>query len=318
MLQDIIDGNWTASLTAKSLPDIARSCENEITQEDQTEAGSTTSDKDGPDNNNRKMSGPSHASSCDFLNEKVVLRESDLRDRKKPRPVTMGPTFTNGFSCQSDYENVVNLINTSILGEKPDLIPEEDRKTKQTQRPKSIVVPYRPIPAPDYPVEFRSKTASPDLSRVKSMPVIDEPDYSPPAHTSPPSLSIPPPPPFSPPPDSPPTARTRREDVPMTFIDVTNIAENGGSDTKKELEESETVEINSETVSISSSTVIVDVIKTEPPMAMKSDVTDDVTDDIIVDNDDLLREVRALLLDMMIKCNEFNSGIVKFFGFSFN
>lgn len=170
--------NWSASVTAKSLPDIAKCCENETMDENKDEIDSVT------DNNNKKNSGLVHAVSCDVLNENVVLRDSDFRDKRKPRPVTLGPTYTNGFSCRSDYENVANLITTSILDQKPDVVPSEDSKIRSKGRPKSLVVQSKPIPAPDYPADIRLK--SPEQISVRSMPVIEETKHSPP-HTSPPT-----------------------------------------------------------------------------------------------------------------------------------
>ncbi|XP_065051195.1 rho family-interacting cell polarization regulator 1-like [Rhopilema esculentum] len=168
--------SWVASVRANSLPDIAKTFENTGDAIDNSDSQSTVN----VDNKSVKHS-IKHASSCDYLSENVVLRDTAPKEKRKPRPITLGPTFTNGFSSQSDYENVVNLITTSIIGEKPDVIPDKDSlRSKKSQRPKSVAPSFMPTPLPDYPTNFspRSSTVS------QPMHIILEPDYSPPYENS--------------------------------------------------------------------------------------------------------------------------------------
>lgn len=328
ILQDTDEKGWTAALSAKSLPDIAKCCENETLDNDQSGTGSVKSSNE----KDKRNSGLNHAISCDALNGKIVLREPDIREKRKVRPVTLAPTFTNGFSYQSDYEDVVNLISTSILGEKPDLIPGEDSKAKSKQRPKSLMAPWKSIPAPDYPNDLLPRTQSPELIPVTSMPDICEPVCAPP-----PQDQFPAPIPFPAQPQSPPQIQSTpaipsppQPAAPVTskkenLDEVKNLSkplENNVDGTKIDLNEKqsekESEELPSdkaEGTSTTSEAMVVDVVKigtgerSEKTGKSEQSEVPEETEDEDIDEDDLLREIRTALLNTLIKCNEFNTGI---------
>ena len=299
-------------LAVKSLPNIVSSCENETANRDQLETSSRTYDRSLSDNNNRETPEVHHSSSCDFTNEKTMLRDSDYRGKKKLRPVTMNPTFTNGISYQSDYENVVNLISTSILGEKPDLIPKEETKPKSKQRPKSVAVPYKPVPIPDYPVDFSFNSKSPELSHVKSTPVSDEPDYSPISRSPASSFSSIPPPPNQPAPSPPSSPQAQDSGIPVTGIDTPESRETSSNHPSTKEEKNLNI-ADRKTVlnSSSSNVVVVSIAKTETQDANANSTSAGEITEVDDNDDELLRRIRALLLNMMVDCNQFNAGIAK-------
>ena len=299
----------------KSLPNIVKSCEDETVNREQEVVGMTT-ERIPSNNNNREKSELYHASSHGFLNEKVMLRDSDLRGKKQLRPVTMNPTFTNGISYQSDYEHVVNLINTSIICEKPDLIPEEGKMPKPKQRPKSVAVPYKPLPVPDYPVDFRLDSKSSELSRVKSLPVIDEPDYSPPSQPSTPSFLPFPPPPTEPAPCPPVSSKSGENNTPETPISTSKSLEIGSNFGIEELEKNSnkttinTTPHNSKAEKVDSNVTIVNIASTESKGTLLNDIN---VEEIDSEDDDLLPGIRASLLHLLVKCNQFTAGISCFY-----
>ena len=298
----------------KSLPNIVKSCEDETVNREQLEVGIT--ERNPSNNNNKEKSELFHASSHGVLNDKVVLRDSDLRGKKQLRPVTVNPTFTNGISYQSDYENVVHLINTSILGEKPDVIPEEGKKPKSKQRPKSVAVPYKPVPIPDYPVDFRLDSKSSELSRIKSVPVIDEPDYSPPPQPSTPSFRPFPPPPVEPAPSPPVTPKSGENDTPETPISTSKsleICSNcgiEGLEKNSKNTSSKATLYNSEAKKVDSNAIIVSTATTVNAVTVLNDVN---VEEVDGEDDDLLRGIRSSLLDSLVKCNQFTEGISSFY-----
>ena len=301
-------------LAIKSLPDIAKSCEEESAIRGRFDISRKIPGSYSPDNNNKGRISSQNQMSSPSLSNNIVLRDSESRRQRKLRPVTMSPTFTNGVSCQSDYENVVNLISTSILGDKPDLIPEKDAKPKSKKRPKSVAVPYKPVPIPDYPVDFSPRNRSPEVNRAKTMPIIDEPDYSPPPQLDAPQFRPFPPPPSQPAPEPPSFSEAEEGEAAVTVIVTTpkpleTMGEGANLKQNSNAKDNATVHQSSEADQIDSSTIIVNVTKKEPADAELNNICGIEIAHVGDDNDNLLREIRAQLLDSMVKFNQFDAGI---------
>lgn len=305
-------------LAIKSLPDIAKSCEEESAIRERFEISKIIPGSYSPINNNKGRISSQNQAASPSLSNSIALRDSESRRQRKLRPVTMSPTFTNGVSYQSDYENIVNLISTSILGDKPDLIPQEDTTPKSKKRPKSVAVPYKPVPIPDYPLDFSPRNRSPEVNRSNTMPIIDEPDYSPPPQLDAPQFRPFPPPPSHPAPEPPSFSEAEEGETPVAAIITTlerveTMDESTNLNQKSNTEENATVHQSSAADQIDSSTVVVNVTKTEPAVTEANNICDKeiahVGGDSNNDYDDLLREVRAQLLDSMVKCNQFDADI---------
>ena len=245
------------------------------------------------------------AHSSDQLNERVILRDEKGTNKKKPRPITLGPTFSTGFSSQSDYENVVNLISASIIGEEPDVIPKDDRSSrKKKHRPMSVGPSFPHVPPPDYAPDCSPGTpvTSPTFFESRPMLAPTEPDHAPsdenanyPQEQSVNKSLVTEP--------KRPAPVILEPDYPSSPVEKT--VELAGQSTVEPENSRQENELKAST-SVSSSTVVHEDILP---------ITDIGTDNLIpveenIENDRLLAEIRAISLDLLLRLTAVPSGIL--------
>lgn len=245
------------------------------------------------------------AHSSDQLNERVIFRDERETNKKKPRPITLGPTFTTGFSSQSDYENVVNLISASIMGEEPDVIPKDrSSNRKKKHRPMSVGPSFPHVPPPDYAPDCSPDTpvTSPTFLESSLVLAVTEPDHSvsdenanysqeKPAKKS--SVTEP----------KRPAPVISEPDYPSSPVEKT--VDLVGQSTVEPEDSSQENELKATTL-VSSSTVMHE---------NKVPITDIGTDALIlaeenIDNDRLQAEIRAISLDLLLRLAAVPSGIL--------